>query len=114
MTVINLFRELKLLNSFISKLIINSNEKSHINQKIPKLRSTCFAMRSLMFLAGMELSKTAYFTYFNSTVIWHNFMGKINSNKVFLSQKKIMRLMPHAQTNEPQKRVRFIPAAMRT
>jgi hypothetical protein len=44
----------------------NLNWKTHIQYIIPKLRSACFAMRTITSLMKTETLKLVYFAYFHS------------------------------------------------
>jgi hypothetical protein len=67
-----------------------------------KLSSQCFSMRPLLCPASTEFFKAMYFASFHS-VIWYNFLGKHNSNKQLLPQKKKIRIMASAQRTKMYK-----------
>jgi hypothetical protein len=78
------------------------NWKNRVELILLKLSEVCFLVRSLVFLKSKALLKTACFSYFYSVVIyditfWSNSSDR---NKVFLLQKKVIRIMAGAKQKE--------------
>jgi hypothetical protein len=73
----------------------NLNWKTHIQYIIPKLSSACFAIRTVTSLIKTETVKLANFAYFHSIMSYGiTFWGNsTDNNKVFYTQKKIIRIM---------------------
>jgi hypothetical protein len=71
------------------------NWKTHIQLILPKLNSACYAVRCMKHYSNIETLKMIYYVYFHSIVtygviFWGN---STDTNKVFLLQKKIIRIM---------------------
>jgi hypothetical protein len=79
------------------------NWKDHIDQMIPKLSGACYAVRSMFHISNIYTLKSIYFAYFHSTIqygiiFWGN---SSNSRKIFILQKKIIRIMVGAHPRTP-------------
>ena len=77
------------------KLDNNMNWKNHVVKTLPKLSRACHAVRAMYSLSSLNTLKIIYFTYFHSVInygiiFWGN---SSKSNKIFLAQKKIARIM---------------------
>jgi len=69
------------------------NWKTHIEFMLPKLIRVCYVIRYLKHYSTTETLTIAYFVYFHSAmmcgiIFWAN---SIDSNKVFLQQKRTVR-----------------------
>jgi hypothetical protein len=71
------------------------NWKNHINQLVPKLSGTCYAVRSMLHITNNDTLKSIYFAYFHSLMKYEIILGgnSPDSKKVFTLQKKIVRIM---------------------
>jgi hypothetical protein len=52
--------------------------ENHIDQLVPKLTRTCYAVRSILHISNTDTLKSIYFNYFHS-LLKHgmNFWGKV-------------------------------------
>jgi hypothetical protein len=71
------------------------NWKSHINQIIPKLSASCFAVKKLCHIPNLDALRMVYFAYFQSVIkygiiFWGN---STDVDRVFILQKRIIRSM---------------------
>jgi len=83
---------IKLLGLHIDK---DLNWKTHIQNLLPKLSSTCYLIRRMYPLFNMHTLKMIYYAYFHSVMEFGiMFWGaSAESRKVFLLQKRILRVM---------------------
>jgi hypothetical protein len=67
----------------------NLNWKTHIQYIVPKLSSTCFAMRTITSLMKTETLKFVYFAYFHS-IVSHEiiFWGNSTDSKKYFTSKR--------------------------
>jgi len=70
------------------------NWKNHVAKILPKLSMACYAVRAMYSLNSLNTLKIIYFAYFHSVInygiiFWGN---SSKSNKIFLAQKKIVRI----------------------
>jgi hypothetical protein len=73
------------------------NWKNHINKILPK----CFVVKSLHSSSNMSILKMIYSAYFLVTIIlWGNSIG---SNKVFLQQRRISRIITFSSSRTSYK-----------
>ena len=77
------------------KLDKHTNWKNHINKILTKVSSACFVVRSMYTSSNMSTLKVIYFAYIHATIrygiiFWQN---SIHSKKVFLLQKRVIRIM---------------------
>jgi hypothetical protein len=77
------------------KINIILSWKTHRDNILPKLRSACFAMRSVKTYVSQQMLKIIYYSYFNSIMSYGiMFWGHSASNiRVFRLQKRIIRIM---------------------
>jgi len=73
----------------------NMNWKNHVAKILPKLSRACYAVRAMYCFSSLNTLKMIYFAYFHSVInygiiFWGNCS---DSNKTFLAQKKIVRIM---------------------
>jgi hypothetical protein len=75
------------------------NWKNRIEQMIPKVSGTCYAVRSMVHISNINTLKSIYIAYFHSIIKHAIFLGRrsFNSRKIFTLQKKIIRIMTGAQ-----------------
>jgi hypothetical protein len=69
--------------------------RTHLHFLLNKLSKACFVLRWLRYVLDIDALKLVYFAYFQSVVkygivFWGN---SYNLNKVFLLQKRILRVM---------------------
>ena len=62
---------------------------------LPKLSRACYAIRTMYSFSSFNILKMIYYAYFHSVInygiiFWRN---SSESNKIFLAQKKIVRIM---------------------
>jgi len=84
----------------------NMNWKNHIAKIVLKLSRACYAVRAMYSFSSLNTLKMIYFAYFHSVInygiiFWEN---SSESNKIFLAQKKIVRIMTgsrHKPTCKP-------------
>ena len=50
--------------------------KAHIDQLIPKLCMTCYAIRTVKPFMSQENLKSVYYSHFHSCYLWNNVLGK--------------------------------------
>ena len=84
--------KIKFLGIYIHDSI---NWSCHIEYIIPKLRSSCYVMRSIRQFISSNTLKTVYYSYFNAIMsyglpFWGNSPHAI---EVFRMQKRIVRIM---------------------
>jgi len=78
----------------------NINWKNRIEEMIPNLIGTCYAVRSMVHISNINTLKTIYYADFHSVIkygiiFWGN---SSNSGKIITLQEKIIRLMANAPT----------------
>jgi len=76
------------------------NRKDRIEEMIPNLSGTCYAVRSMVHISDINTFKSIYYAYFHSVIkygiiFWGN---SSNSGKIFTLQEQIIRLMAGAPT----------------
>jgi hypothetical protein len=72
----------------------NVNWKNHIQKTLPKLSSACYLIRWMYPSCNLNTLKMIYFAYFHSIMEFGIFWGvSVESKKVFLQQKRIIRIM---------------------
>jgi hypothetical protein len=86
----------KFLGLQINNHIIWNN---HIEQTIPKLSGACYAVRLVVHISNINPFKSIYYAYLHSIlksgiIFWSN---SSNSGKIFILQKKIVRIMAGTQ-----------------
>ena len=69
--------------------------KNHVIKILPKLSRACYAVRVMYPISCMNTLKMIYFAYFNSIINCGRVFGgnSTECKKVFLAQKKIIRIM---------------------
>ncbi|PNF23822.1 hypothetical protein B7P43_G15913 [Cryptotermes secundus] len=80
---------------------------NHIDKLIPKLSGACYAVRSMFHVSNTETLKLIYFAYFHSVmkygiIFWGN---SSYSQKIFILQKKIVRIMAGVKPRESCKNI---------
>jgi hypothetical protein len=72
----------------------HQNWKDHIDQIIPKLSASCYAVRQMYHFVNQNTLRSIYFAYFRSFVKYGIILvGNLsNSRKFFILQKKIIEL----------------------
>jgi len=73
----------------------NMNWKNHVAKILPKLSRACYTVGTIQSFSSLNALKMIYFSYFRSVInygiiFWGN---SSESNKIFLAQKKIVRIM---------------------
>jgi hypothetical protein len=51
--------------------------KNHIDQMVPKLSGTCYAVRSMNHISNIDILKSIYFAYFHSIIKYGIIFGGI-------------------------------------
>jgi hypothetical protein len=92
--------EQKVNTKFLGLQIHNHlNWKSHTEQIIPKLSGACYAIRLMGHISNISTLKAAYYAYLHSVIKFGIIIWGISSNsgKIFILQKKIIRVIAVAQ-----------------
>jgi hypothetical protein len=90
-------------SKFLGLILDNTfSWKNHIDTIIPKLSSTCFAVRAIKPFLSQESLKMVYFSYFHSIMTYGLvFWGSsYHNNTIFKLQKRIIRLMMGSRNRE--------------
>jgi hypothetical protein len=82
---------------------------------VPKLRGTCYAVRSMFHLGNTDTIKSVYIAYFHSIMMYGIIFGgnSSSSKKIFTLQKKFFRIMagvkPRVSCRTLFKRLEILP-----
>jgi len=73
----------------------NMNWKNHVAKILPQFSRACYAVRAMYCFSSLNTLKIIYFAYFHwvinyGIIFWGN---SSESNKIFLAQKKMVRIM---------------------
>jgi hypothetical protein len=70
------------------------NWKIHVKSMLPKLGKACFAIRNMKFCSNIETLRMIYYAHFHSIMKYGIiFWGNSPDAKIFLLQKRILRIM---------------------
>jgi hypothetical protein len=91
----NTIKEVTNTNFLGLELDNDTNWKKYVVKILPKLSRACYAVRAMYPFSILNMLKMIYFAYFHSIihygiVFWGN---STESKKVFLAQKKVIRIM---------------------
>ena len=78
----------------------NINWKNHVAKILPKLSRACYVIRTMYPISSLKTLRMIYFAYFHSIleygiIFWGN---STESKKIFLVQKRIIRIMTGSKT----------------
>ena len=78
----------------------NINWKNHVGKILPKLSRACYVIRTMYPISSLKTLRMIYFAYFHSIleygiIFWGN---STESKKIFLVQKRIIRIMTGSKT----------------
>ena len=91
----NVIKEVTNIKFLGLELENNISWKNHVIKILPKLNRVCYAVRAMYPISCMNTLKMIYLAYFHSIISYGIILGgkSCECKKVFLAQKKIIRIM---------------------
>ena len=101
----NSIKEVTNINFLGLELDDHISWKNHVIKILPNLNRACYAVRAMYLISCMSTLKMIYFAYFHSIINYGIIFGgkSTECKKVFLAQKKIIRIMTGSRPRTPCK-----------
>jgi hypothetical protein len=92
---------------FLVLIIDNLSWKQHSEYTINKLASACFTIRNIRSLVTLDMLRSIYFSHVHSVMSYGIMFwgGSANAQKVFLMQKRIIRVMMNRRPRDSCRKI---------
>jgi hypothetical protein len=75
--------------------------KQHIEQVVTKMCTACYALRNIKHIVPLDTLRIIYFAHMRSIISYGIFWGSSSyTNKVFILQKKIIRIITNTKSRD--------------